>query len=255
MKANKMGHVLAITGMHRSGTSMVAHYLQLCGINIGEHLHPADRGNPKGYFEDEELLNLHKDILVTFGLPAFPTEDEQLSQKIPEKFKLFAQQIIHERKKLTRWGWKDCRTSLFLDFWKDLIPEINVLFLYRHPVGVVDSLLRRNTDKIIQRDSSIAFKSWQLHNQRIMRFYFQNQPHCFIVDIDDLIQNPNAAFPQIFSKLNLDLPIKNWNSIYTNGTFRKRKSLNYIKLFYKHPHQTILCLKHYYMMKNNSDFP
>ena len=39
--------VLVITGMNRSGTSLVAHYLNQCGLDIGERLLMPNFGTPR----------------------------------------------------------------------------------------------------------------------------------------------------------------------------------------------------------------
>ena len=43
---------IVVAGMHRSGTSLVAGYLQSLGVDMGARLLAADHANPRGYFED-----------------------------------------------------------------------------------------------------------------------------------------------------------------------------------------------------------
>ena len=45
--------------MHRSGTSCIAGELNLSGVPVSPHLLDGDSGNPKGYFEDPDLIVLH----------------------------------------------------------------------------------------------------------------------------------------------------------------------------------------------------
>ena len=49
-----------VAGMHRSGTSLTAGLLARLGIDMGRDLVPADRANPRGYFEDVELVRFHQ---------------------------------------------------------------------------------------------------------------------------------------------------------------------------------------------------
>ncbi len=254
-QSENCSEVLAITGMHRSGTSMVANYLQRCGVNMGDAFYPADVGNPRGYYEDVDFLNFHQDLLAFFGLSIFPTNDRQLRQPIPEEFRLRAQAILHKEGQSLVWGWKDCRTSLFLEFWRELIPNMNVLFLLRHPVSVVDSLLRRGTDKIIKQHPAIAFRSWWVYNQRILHFYCQNQANCFLVDISDLVHDPTEAASQLFLKLKIDLPVQNFDTIYAPEAFKASKSAGDISLMLRHPFQTLRCLQLYHHMKQLADWP
>ncbi len=246
--------VLAITGMHRSGTSMVAHYLQRCGVDIGQRLQPADIGNPRGYFEDVDFLNFHQDLLSYFGLSIFPTNARSLSRQIPDRFRLRAHEILTHRAQSAVWGWKDCRTALFLEFWKEMVPDIEFIFLFRHPVLVVDSLLRRGTDAIVTRHPVIAFQSWRLHNRRILEFYCRNQSSCFLVDIDSLVTEPYAAVSQLFSKLSAPLLTSDFGAVYAPDAFKQESSLHDVVLMSRYPFQTVRCLSLYRRMIQLADW-
>jgi hypothetical protein len=63
-----MGNVLTIAGMHRSGTSLTAMWLSACGLDIGADLMSGQFDNPKGHFEDLELVKLHENDLQQKGL-------------------------------------------------------------------------------------------------------------------------------------------------------------------------------------------
>ena len=52
-----------ILGSGRSGTSMVAGTLAKAGYYMGEQLLPANKANPKGFFEDIEVNAINEDIL------------------------------------------------------------------------------------------------------------------------------------------------------------------------------------------------
>ncbi len=250
-----MATVLAITGMHRSGTSVVANYLQQCGVDIGQNLHPGDIGNPRGYYEDLDFLRFHQDLLASFRLPTFVTSDAVLKRQIPEEFRLRAQDIVCKRVRSPVWGWKDCRTSLFLDFWRGIIPDMKVLFLMRHPTSVVDSLLRRGTDPAIARHPAIGFESWRVHNQRILNFYGQNRATCFLVDISELLSNPAEAFTALFSKLRIYLPMEDFDTTYVPSAFKQGRSPSDMYLTLRHPFETWRCLTLYGQMKRSADWP
>src|SRR5205823_3159545 len=55
---------LIVTGMHRSGTSFVASLLAAWNVRMCNHSLPADGGNPAGYFEDVDFLELNRRILM-----------------------------------------------------------------------------------------------------------------------------------------------------------------------------------------------
>ena len=52
-----------VLGMHRSGTSYLAEVVQALGVKLGEHLVGAQKGNPRGHFEDREVLVFHEALL------------------------------------------------------------------------------------------------------------------------------------------------------------------------------------------------
>src|SRR5262249_23640698 len=57
--------VVCIAGMHRSGTSMVARLLNLCGLYLGEDedLMPSAADNPEGFWENLHFVDLNEKIL------------------------------------------------------------------------------------------------------------------------------------------------------------------------------------------------
>jgi hypothetical protein len=250
-----MATTLVVTGMHRSGTSMVANYLQLCGVDIGEDLQPGDVGNPKGYYEDVDILRFHQDLLAYFKLGTFPTSDQDISRPVPPQFRRRAREIVERKADSQAWGWKDCRTSLFLPFWREMIPEVNFLFLFRHPVSVVDSLLRRGTDPSLVRHPATAFQSWRLHNERILDFYRRNRVSCFLVDTNCFVHNAPAAVSALFSKLNIELPVRDFDTIYAPAAFKESRSASDIYLMVRFPFQTARCLRLHRALRALADWP
>ena len=70
--ATASGHQAApvcITGMHRSGTSMVASVLAACGVFLGpeEELRRPAPDNLAGYWENSDFVRLNKDLIAEFG--------------------------------------------------------------------------------------------------------------------------------------------------------------------------------------------
>jgi len=58
-----------VTGMHRSGTSMVAHLLHLSGVYLGDpqDLFTATSHNQDGHWEHTRFIQLNDDILDELG--------------------------------------------------------------------------------------------------------------------------------------------------------------------------------------------
>ncbi len=177
---------LVLSGMHRSATSLVASLLLDAGLAIGRELHPAGLGNPRGHFEDHEFFTLHEDMLAARGETCFSANLDFVPPADAE-FLARAQRLIEERNDLPSWGWKDPRTCLFLDFWQPLLPEARYLFVYRHPVDVVLSLWRRNTDLELRQDPWLAVRSWVVHNTRVLDFCRRFPERTYLAQVPTLV--------------------------------------------------------------------
>ena len=62
-----------VLGMHRSGTSAITKGLEVLGVNLGDNLLPPKDDNPKGFFEDRDLVNLNERVLEKIGTPSAPS--------------------------------------------------------------------------------------------------------------------------------------------------------------------------------------
>src|SRR5688572_6234943 len=109
--------VIAIAGMHRSGTSMVARLLQSCGLNLGQEsdLAPAKPDNPDGFWENTNFVDINDEVLSSIGagwdLPRpFPSawKDNRYLRRTQAKAEL----LISSFRGTEPWGWKDPRNSV-----------------------------------------------------------------------------------------------------------------------------------------------
>jgi Sulfotransferase family len=140
---------IAIAGMHRAGTSMVAKELRIAGLHLGpdaDFVLPAP-DNPGGFFEHAGFVSLDEDLLAATGgawdhLPPRPPmgADDPRVADLRDR----ATALVDELAVKSTWGWKDPRTSLTARFWLDLLPELRVVVCVRHPLEVSLSLKKRN---------------------------------------------------------------------------------------------------------------
>ncbi len=139
---------VCIGGMHRSGTSMVANLLRLCGLHLGTatDMLPPALDNPEGFWENVNFRNLNDEILVALGgtfdaPPRLPDgwHERGTLDPIREKAGAVLRQLIEAEP----WGWKDPRNSLTLPFWSSLLPQMKVVICLRHPLDVALSERRR----------------------------------------------------------------------------------------------------------------
>jgi hypothetical protein len=202
-KSNTEQTVFIITGMHRSGTSLAASILQSAGVHIGRRLMEATEFNAKGHFENLDFFEFHLDVFRSLGVNIDGwtlQENLQIDEPLIDR----AKQLIEQNSLSSIWGWKEPRTTLFLDFWAKLLPEARFLLIYRSPWEVADSLYRRG-DKMFQSQPELAIKYWQHYNQKILDFYNQEQHRCLLTNLKTIVQYQTAYIDTINHKFNVNL--------------------------------------------------
>jgi hypothetical protein len=140
---------VCITGMHRTGTSLVARSLASAGLYLGEdeELMPPAPDNPEGFFEHRAFVRLDDDLLeATGGAWDHPPLTPPLSADDPRVAHLRVQgtRLTEQLDHRSPWGWKDPRACLTAGFWMDLLPDLRVVVCVRNPLEVALSLKQRN---------------------------------------------------------------------------------------------------------------
>ena len=102
------------------------------------------------------------------------------------------------------WGWKDPRTSLFLDFWTSIESNITFVFLYRDPILVMDSLFRRG-DKRFVISPWLTAKLWIRYNRELLRYHKIHANRSFLVNIKGFNDNYGAAAEILGNRLGFQL--------------------------------------------------
>ena len=201
-----------ITGMHRSGTSLMASVFEKLGVTLGNRLLKADRFNAAGYFEDLDFLNLQRSILQASGSVCETgwmdwgwNGGEALDEREWRNYLESAATLIQSRQRqLKSWGWKDPRTSLLLDFWHRLLPDAKYLFVYRVPWEVADSVSRLN-HPFFQAHPHCAIEIWNFYNRCILEFYQQHPDRCILVGIDAFSQSPTQLLDLLDRKFGMEI--------------------------------------------------
>jgi hypothetical protein len=162
------GLAVAVTGMHRSGTSLVAQLLSLCGVFIGEpeELEPANEYNPEGHFEHLEFVRLNEEILAVLGGRwEIPPTGALLWQRFRlASFRERARDLAQRMAPRAPWGWKDPRTCLTLPLWLKVVPELRIVSVVRPADAVARSLEARAG---ATREFSLSL--WAEYNTRLLR--------------------------------------------------------------------------------------
>jgi len=216
-----------ISGMHRSGTSLVASLLAALSVDLGDQLLPADSHNPPGYFEDVEFLSFHQGVLSQLCVPNEAghsdwgwTESERLDDSRFSEFRDQAQRLLLARTDTTGpWGWKDPRTTLFLDFWDSLLEEGRYVLVYRFPWDVADSMQRLEAEVFLKKPE-YAYRIWAFYNRRLCDFYMQHSDRCLLVSINALQENLERFVDLLSDKLDVPTRESQLQEIFKDHLFK-----------------------------------
>jgi len=206
-----MSRSLCITGMHRSGTSLTASWLERCGLAIddGEVWGP-EEGNVRGHFEDKAFVDLHSSAIIdrhprSRGWKAFPGDFLRFDEQGLSR----ARQLAEQRAgKFDLWGWKDPRSVLFLQQWKALLPELACLIIWRPWTGVAGSLIRRSRKSPHRHIKVSALGAARLYNcygELVCRYKLQHPDDTLLLPLEMIIGDDGRALGLINEKFGLHL--------------------------------------------------
>ncbi|UEQ05714.1 hypothetical protein LMS44_07565 [Halomonas profundus] len=122
--------VVVVLGVGRSGTSLAMQALETLGIRVSENIIPPNVSNPKGFYEDADIVEIHKQLLNTLTpSPAMPLQEGWINT--PQ-----ARQALKQLKAIVEaqlgagkgvWAFKDPRTATFLPLWIRLFNQLKIV--------------------------------------------------------------------------------------------------------------------------------
>lgn len=151
--------VVAIVGMHRSGTSAVAGTLQEAGLYLG-NVSRRNEFEPKGTREHSEIASLHESILAHSG---GSWRDPPPMIQWTDAHRARRDRLLESYAQVALWGFKDPRAVLALDFWREELGSLQLVGVFREPAAVVSSLLARDGGS-----EGEWFALWERYNDRLL---------------------------------------------------------------------------------------
>ena len=189
-----MNKILVCTGFHRSASSVTAHHLDNAGLPMGIHLMGGGISNYGGHYEDWPVVNLHERLLDDNDTNWQFHDEVVLSTRNLAPFLKYIQ--LRDQYAFS-WGFKDPRSSLFLNEWDQALNERGrYLFLVRHWSSSIESLLRRHSRRLSHGlirhqkekvdfnfwlEPDLGAKMWLAYNARLLAFAEQKAEQCLIV--------------------------------------------------------------------------
>jgi glycosyltransferase involved in cell wall biosynthesis len=204
---------VVVAGMHRSGTSLMAAIVEAGGVAMGERLLAADRHNRHGYREDLDFLELNRELLLATtpdgdgGHPDWGwTEHDRRDRAVPEGFAARARELVAARVEGgARWGWKDPRTTLLLDFWHGLLDDPKYVLVYRAPWDVADSMQRLGAE-VFLRNPAYGPAIWAYYNEALLDFHARHRERCVLISADALLDEPGRVAALLGQHVGVDVP-------------------------------------------------
>ena len=152
--------VLGILGMHRSGTSCLTGSLQEAGLALGD-CHTWNPHNLKGNRENQSFVDLN-DAVLAANNGAWDCPPECVVWSVEHR--QAALELLGSHVGEDLFGFKDPRTLLVLDGWKQIFPAMEFVGIFRHPMAVASSLQTRSGMPLEQ-----GLRLWGRYNSLLLR--------------------------------------------------------------------------------------
>jgi len=196
--------VIVVLGMHRSGTSAVTRGLAVLGVELGDNLMRPNADNPRGYWENKDIVSLNILVLETLGIKwnsLSPVPPSRWQAPLVRELEARAAGIIRRNSQsYPRWGFKDPRTLRLLPFWVEAFQQAGIspkyLLVVRNPVSVARSLY--------QRDGIAPEQSYLLWSANLVPHLAQTRGSLScVVDYDLLMDDPVFQLKRMAAQLAL----------------------------------------------------
>lgn len=149
--------VIIVLGAHRSGTSLLSAGLESIGAYLGKKTNYVSEENPKGFFENEEIVDFNNRLLVYLGgrwdNPLFDGRQSLNDKKNSDLEKWYDEAHTIFTKNFADKDFvsiKDPRICQLLPFWNAILAQndysnkdIYYVHIARHPMEVAKSQYRR----------------------------------------------------------------------------------------------------------------
>lgn len=190
---------IIVLGMHRSGTSVVTSLLQGMGAYTGPPSRDigASEENPKGFFEQRDVVDLNTSILAASGSEWHRVAHFDLSTLAADARRIFADEIdaiASELDSRSPWVLKDPRFCLTLPLWIERCPNAAVVFVRRSPLEVAESLRERN-----DFPQSVGIALWERYCGAALQACSETK--AVFVSYRDLMEAPRATADRLRAEL------------------------------------------------------
>ena len=181
-----------ILGMHRSGTSAISRFVNMLGFDLGDHIMAARADNPKGFWENEEIVRHNDELMASAGLRWDALEldlSSVLKKGLTKKSLNVALRILRREFSADQIVIKDPRICRLYPIWQEILWSANFsitpVIVYRDPGSVARSLEKRDNMPLNR-----GLLLWLIYVLEAVQ-YAKRKP--IIINYDELIQEPEKS--------------------------------------------------------------
>jgi len=136
------------------------------GVYLGAVLNQPHPLHGQGVHEPASLALMHEDLLARHG---GSWHDPPEVGEWPPLHRAVRDLFIESRLDRSLWGFKDPRLLLCLEGWRQALPSLEPVGVFRHPAAVARSLLERDGMGL---GKGVAL--WSHYNQRLLQLHSQH---------------------------------------------------------------------------------
>lgn len=190
MTSDRQKRGFIVLGFPRSGTSLVSRLVHACGVSFGDQkkFKPADRRNPKGFYEYAESIRLDEKLSKQAGFGSPYSFDD--TTNIRAKGWMNKIRRTASRMKMLRilkdisasgetWAIKEFPSTLY--FWEPYVKNAKVIGVFRHPLSnaySVRTAFGRHTFRQI-------VEQWTAANKELI--YHLSTKESMLIQLEDLM--------------------------------------------------------------------
>jgi hypothetical protein len=230
----KIENFIIVTGMHRSGTSIITKSLEAIGCQLGSDnfIPTIKKSNEFGFFEDKDFnalnIEIMKSLNISWHSPQFKIiNNSSYSSILIEK----GISLIKKKLDMNINVLKDPVASLFLGYWFQVFQKCNinlhVIECIRNPLAVALSLKKR--DDFNHRFSFYLYNFYNfafIENKKRFRFKYS------IIDYDNFLKKPEIYLfnlANVFEYKFQKEKVSDFLNIYIKKSLNHFENSNFIK--------------------------
>ncbi len=178
--------IVVVLGMHKSGTSLITDVLHSSGISMVEAYQKDisyDSGS-KAERDSTKVINnmiLGSDDLFSLAITNKIYIDKSILEKMRET-------LIRINDTEKDWGFKDPRTCLTYDLWKNLLPKHKVIIVFRSPEEVWTHYWKSPLKKRL-RVMRRFFDSWCMHNKNMLNILSGDMADFLVIEYSKFMKS------------------------------------------------------------------